>query len=93
MANSALTRYLNRISFILIGIILLFSCEKSNHAEPSYCWECVQVHIAPNEYWKTYMFYKCGISEESINLIIKSNTYSNRDSTRQEILTCEKKSI
>ena len=75
---------------ITLGIFLIFSCDKSKYHEIPNCWECIQEHIAPNEHWKTYMYYECGISEESINYIMKSNTYSNQDSTRQEILKCEK---
>lgn len=77
--------------FLIIALALFFSCEKSNRDETQICWECIQEHIAPNENWKVYMYYKCGASEEMINYVIKSNTYSNQDSTRQEIMTCEKK--
>ena len=77
--------------FSIIVIVICFSCDKSNRDEPHICWECIQEHIAPNEHWKVYSYFECGASEEMINHIIKSNTYSNQDSTRQEIMTCVKK--
>lgn len=76
---------------MIIVIVLFFSCEKSNRDEPQICWKCIHEHIAPNENWKVYTYYECNATDEMINFIIKSNTYSNQDSTRQEIMTCEKK--
>lgn len=82
---------MRKILFIFWIIIILFSCENNNPSDegPLFCWECWQEHIAPNENWKTRMFF-CETSEESMNYIIKSNTYSNQDSTRVEILRCTK---
>jgi hypothetical protein len=76
---------------VILSILFLFSCEHIDPAEdgPLFCFDCWQEHIAPNEHWKVNMIF-CRTSEESIIHIIKSNTYSNTDSTRKEILTCTK---
>jgi len=77
----------------ILFITLVYSCERSYKEDPKkYCWKCTQEHIAPNEHWNTNMYYECNadVDEEFINHIMIVNTYSNADSTRQEILKCSR---
>ena len=75
----------------ILLITVVFSCEKSYKEDhKKYCWKCTQEHIAPNEHWNTDIYYECNADEEFINHIMKVNTYSNSDSTRQEILKCSR---